>query len=454
MSKEPQKHPSFRKHRNVIGKTPAHRRPKGVATLQIMPGNKSLSCLGDWYRPLDAAVFIIQTSRDSLTRKLVEYEQIPVRGYHAVINSVTGNIRIGITPESSASAKLAVDAGMPPWPGGKKRVMDATNLTLVTATFDAYKRRMRAAARRFELPTISQLTLPTILAGYKLGTVPERLDSEALRQLVCRRMERAVGTDVSDVPQKIIEDLWYNEVVVPVGGDNATGFSLIPLQYLIPADGSSPERLINRSARLFMDLKPLCGESYWNPAGSLVAEDGGYRVPNPARDALVAIDKDPDDTDLLFTDEDVTRFFDKFRELYTGSPPEALSEDMMVAALDARNAPLSIQGASLFEVYSEKKIIELMRKALVPLVSGSCTDADLLAAARWPAKELCLSGMVKTQLLSINPRLVDEPSSYQFVMDRVGYQAHVDLFTTPPEWKVSPAAEDSSCLSTSAPQVA
>ena len=476
-----QKNRMFRKHQSIIRDTPVHMRPTTRGALQFLPGNDSLSCLHDprdgrpedaptrFYRSLSDVVIMVQTSGEVM-RNGRNCEYIPTRGYYAGVESVNENVFVGRAPDGDDNVGFAVDAGVAPWPHtSQEGILDATDIPLVTAVYEGYKRRCRSLTVKAERTNVklplAKMQFPTILAGYALGTVPMRVDSIAFRARLCQYMERAVGSSTDDVPEKVKEELWFSEakhsrhrsiVIDPTAPDNNTGYFLIPLEYLIPYYEGESERsfqqLLGGAKDKFWDLKPLCGENYHNPVKLLRNKADECRVPNPAKAVLVALDKDPADPNVTLDEFECELFCEIFRDKFDSVLP--ISDEQIGAALDARDAPVVLSAKNVLDVYSEKRALQLMRRGLSPVISGAASDVDLLSAARYPGNPLNLSGMVKTQIFACKPAEVYTPDPFQFMIDR-NYSLCVDLWSVGGEPdEAATLTEEASCQNDSSHQMA
>lgn len=406
-------HPAIERYMQTVCYTSAnvHDALKRVFAITWRPGDQTSNFIGKALRPIGNAVMVV-----------LQYETVPGAGQRAPQRRMPLH---GFRAQQDQNGLVtysdlfAYDARRKPDIGAKGRVLDPVrNPTMVETAMLMHRACTKRAGDTQQLPPLPRL--PRLMLAYPAKQLPHFQESPLLRQIVADRLNIRVGKLGTREPvmlNKLMLNIWEEQILLPGVGINDTEFALIDAELVKDPKGS---------VRTYEDFTPLLGVQTWNPAREVLS----LKRKNPAGDILRMHRIDPtnqvaiNSISMQQADQmvmEMRRHLGGGNELFDESElGDALYMPMLPVVSVLKNTNEAL------EKIGEKVVVQAMRDLLTPILSEGATDEDLLRAARDVGNPLCCSGACQVQVLMRQKTTVED--SFDFTPEMLGRKVHANLY--------------------------
>lgn len=393
--------------------------------LCFRPGDQTDSFLGKMYRPFGQMRYFVQFSevRDEVGKdgSSRSRDVIHLQGYHAQQDQDTGDVFFG----GADGNDCAFDFGRTPYPGNTGSWLDCKrNPSLVNLGLDMDKHRFTAANRSFRLS--SNPLMPIVYHAFRPGSVPEPVDSFAIRERIAKHMTatgngdtvtpKSIGRMTHEQRDLLIKAEWSTILIAPGDKENNTGYYLIASQFY-----PHPSEAVTS----FEYVGHLVGAEIHNPATTVA---GLQSLQNPAPAVAAKLGIELGNPDHEYTDEEVEKLFKRMRQKM-GQYGKIVTDDSLAQAVDNPTQPIVIDATpDLIDTYGAQATIRMMRKA-VGIYGACCLDEDLLDATRNVNRPVRAAGLAKIQVLA---KAGPASKALKFGSNDLGMNATADFCSVKP----------------------
>lgn len=162
---------------------------------------------------------------------------LPLNAYGAVVSAE------GTVARSAAQQRLALDLRSRPRAGARGRTIDPVRNPALLETALRLDQRRQAVYKQGR-PPACEVRLPRVLLGFRSDRPPAFQDTPALRQLAATKLSiplKKLGQHGDALLQRLLVDLWAEQMVGPMAPNNPTGNLLVDARLCPAATGFLPE---------------------------------------------------------------------------------------------------------------------------------------------------------------------------------------------------------------------
>ncbi len=341
--------------------------------LTFRPGDRTGHFNGKLLRPVGSSVLIVLSYEEPLERRS---KRMPLRGYRAQFE-IDGSVSYGV----HADTVFDYEGDFRFRRNAHGRCLDPYRNPSLG---DLLLRLDRECSRRVDgrrLPWTPQF--PRILLGFAPSQPPQFEDTPALRRLAAKQLRvplAQLGANGEVLLQRLLEDIWQQQLLLPRQGNNGTDLLLVDAELCSQA---------RTALRAYEDFSDLIGIITWNPA----REIHPFACTNPAQEVLAefGIDRGQDFCQAI-EPQIVDGLVARMKQLLA-ERADRFTEEEILDGITSPERPLQAWTAALPQ----------LRAKLAPAISEGTTDLDLLRATRDLDEPLFASGVCRVQVLRRRP---------------------------------------------------